>query len=75
VLPTRPSRLKPPPVSVRTQRTLPRRTASASHATVISLSRPEKPPSATTSPSAPMIDAAAPCWLDTATVPPPCARA
>ena len=75
VEPVRPSRPKPPPEpSVSTQRILPARTASASQATLTSLSRPEKPPSAATSAPDSMIVAEAPCWLETAIVPPPWAR-
>lgn len=60
--------------SVSTQRTLPLRTASASHAVDTVLSRPEKPPMpATFSPLA--ANWAAPDWLSIATVPPPFALA
>jgi len=76
LLPIRPSRLKPPPEpSVRTHRIFPARTASASQETLTSLSRPEKPPSAATSPPPSMIVVEAPCWLETAIVPPPWALA
>jgi len=76
LLPTRPSRLRPPPApSVRTQRIFPARTASASHETLTSLSRPENPPSAATSAPLSMMVVDAPCWLETAIVPPPWALA
>jgi hypothetical protein len=48
-------------------------TASASHATLTWLSRPENPPIAATSVPPAMSCPAAPDWLDTAIVPPPCA--
>ncbi len=53
----------------------PSRTASASHSTLTSLSRPEKPPMPATFASEAMIEADAPGWLETAIVPPPCACA
>src|SRR3954454_1333694 len=71
--PTRPSAPGPPipPLSTRTQRILPSRTASASHCTLTSLSRPEKPPIPATFAPLEMIDCEAPCWLETPIVPPP----
>ena len=56
-----------------TQRIEPERTSCASHATLTSLSRPEKPPIPATFASLEMIAVAALDWLDTAIVPPPCA--
>jgi hypothetical protein len=60
---------------VSTQRTRPLRTASASHAVLTWLSRPEKPPMPATSAPDWMIVPAAPDWLETAIAPPPCERA
>src|SRR2546429_1718999 len=71
--PTRPSWKPPLFPSVSTQRMRPLCTAWASHFTLTSLSRPEKPPMPATLVPDVMIEAAAPSWLDTATVPPPCA--
>jgi hypothetical protein len=50
-------------------------TRSASHAVLTSLSRPEKPPSATTSTPESSTAVAALDWLDTAIAPPPFAAA
>jgi hypothetical protein len=47
-------------------------TASASQSVVTWLSRPEKPPMPATFAPDWMIEAAAPDWLETAMVPPPC---
>ncbi len=73
--PMRASRIPPPCPSVSTQRTRPPATALASQLAETSLSRPEKPPSPATSAPEAMTALAAPCWLETATVPPPCASA
>src|SRR5205807_3448845 len=72
--PTRPSPPGPPdPDSLAsTQRTRPDCTAFASQPMLTSLSRPEKPPIPATSAPLEMIWLAAPVWLDTAIVPPPC---
>jgi hypothetical protein len=72
--PTRPSRPGPRPDAslVSTQRTRPDCTAFASQLTLTWLSRPEKPPIPATSAPLEMIWVAAPCWLETAIVPPPC---
>ena len=75
-LPLRPSsRMPPVPESASTQRTAPLRTASASQLTLTSLSRPEKPPSATTPVVPERIACAALDWLEKAIVPPPLAWA
>ena len=67
---------RPPPLaSAITQRTWPAATSSASQVAVTWLSRPEKPPMPATSAPEERIAPAAPDWLETATVPPPCARA
>ncbi len=56
-----------------TQRILRVRISWASQETLTLLSRPEKPPIPATSASLLMIAEAAPDWLETAIVPPPCA--
>ena len=73
--PTRPSLPIPPAAEVRTQRIRPSSTASASHAMLTWLSRPEKPPKAATSAPEVISEPAAPDWLATAIVPPPLAPA
>src|SRR4051794_19530619 len=70
-LPTRLSAGPAPPLPAITQRTLPDCTAWASHVTLTWLSRPEKPPRATTSASVARICDAAPLWAETAIEPPP----
>ena len=62
-----------PPASASTQRMRPACTASASHAALTWLSRPEKPPIAAMSAPA-MTCAEVPFWLDVAIVPPPWLR-
>ena len=76
LLPVRPSLGMPSALaSVSTQRIVPSATRCASHSTVTALSRPEKPPSAATSAPERKTTLAAPFWLETAILAPPCAFA